>query len=61
MSISLYSVTPGSYKSYHATSDVIHWLRSGKSVICNFPINARKYYKRGKLGDFQFVQKKIDQ
>lgn len=56
MSISLYSGTPGSYKSYHATFDIVRWLRSGKSVICNFPVDARKYYKRGSLGDFQFIQ-----
>ncbi len=39
MSIWLYSGTPGSYKSYHAVKDVIDWLRSGKNVICNFPVD----------------------
>lgn len=56
MSISLYSGTPGSYKSYHATSDVLSWLRRGKNVVANFPISTDKYFhKRGKLGVFSFV------
>lgn len=42
MSIWLYSGTPGSYKSYHAVKDVISWLRSGKNVICNFPVDFAK-------------------
>lgn len=44
MSIWLYSGTPGSYKSYHAVKDVISWLKSGKNVICNFPVD---YYRLG--------------
>lgn len=56
MAISLYSGTPGSYKSYHATSDVVTWLGRGKNVIANYPVNANKYYnKRKKLGIFKFV------
>ncbi|MBQ9673198.1 MAG: hypothetical protein IJV39_01075 [Ruminococcus sp.] len=55
MAISLYSGTPGSYKSYHATADIIQWLGRGKNVIANFPVNARKYYKkRKKIGNFVF-------
>ncbi len=42
MSIWLYSGTPGSYKSYHAVKDVISWLKSGKNVICNFPVDFAK-------------------
>lgn len=56
MAISLYSGTPGSYKSYHATSDVVQWIGRGKNVIANYPVNASKYYnKRKKLGVFKFV------
>lgn len=56
MAISLYSGTPGSYKSYHATAEVISWLGKGKNVIANFPIDAHKYYRKGKkLGKFCFV------
>ncbi len=56
MAISLYSGTPGSYKSYHATNDVVTWLGRGKNVIANYPVDASKYYsKRKKLGLFKFV------
>lgn len=56
MAISLYSGTPGSYKSYHATADVVQWLGRGKNVIANYPVNVTKYYnKRKKLGVFNFV------
>lgn len=55
MAISLYSGTPGSYKSYHATAEVLSWLGRGKNVIANFPIDARKYYRhKKKLGKFVF-------
>lgn len=57
MAISLYSGTPGSYKSYHATADIIQWLGRKKNVIANFPVNASKYYrgrKLQKLGKFVF-------
>lgn len=37
--ISLYSGTPGSGKSFHATSDVFYRLRNKKNVITNFPIS----------------------
>lgn len=56
MSISLYSGTPGSYKSYHATAVILNWLGKGKNVIANFPIDAHKYYRKvKKLGKFCFV------
>ena len=57
MSISLYSGTPGSYKSYHATADIVQWLGRGKNVIANYPINVSKYYKGRRLkrlGKFVF-------
>lgn len=57
MAISLYSGTPGSYKSYHATADIISWLGAGKNVIANYPVNARKFYKNRKnLGKFIFLR-----
>lgn len=37
--IHLYSGTPGSGKSYHATEKIFYRLRSRKNVICNYPIN----------------------
>lgn len=55
MSIILYSGTPGSYKSYHATADVIAWLRSGRNVIANFCVDSSKYFKHRKVkGAFYF-------
>lgn len=56
MSIVLYSGTPGSYKSYNATREIISWLGRQKNVIANFPVNARKYYKNPKkrIGNFVF-------
>lgn len=44
--ISLYSGTPGSGKSYHATRDIYDWLRyKGGNVIANFPIKPIKKQK----------------
>lgn len=44
--ISLYSGTPGSGKSYHATKEIYEWLRyKGKNVIANFPIQPIKKQK----------------
>lgn len=59
MSISLYSGTPGSYKSYHAVSDILSWLSWGKNVIANFPVKYDTYFKPkklAKLGSFNFVR-----
>lgn len=39
MSITLYTGTPGSGKSYHAARDIVAWLKRGKPLIANFPIN----------------------
>lgn len=45
--ISLYSGTPGSGKSLHASRDIIRWCKRGKGVICNFPCTMEKV-KRAK-------------
>ena len=37
--ITLYSGTPGSYKSYHAVCDILNWLKSNRNVITNFPVD----------------------
>jgi len=37
--IFLYSGTPGSGKSLHAAKDIYHKLKSGGTVIANFPVN----------------------
>src|SRR5690554_2581391 len=37
--ISLYTGTPGSGKSLHAARDIVKRVRSGRKLICNFPIN----------------------
>ena len=48
MSISLYSGTPGSGKSYNAISQIIWALRLGKMVVANFPMQFnKKELKRG--------------
>lgn len=49
----LYSGTPGSGKSYHATKDVIFNLRHSTGVICNFPVNV-KAVRRAKA-HFEYV------
>lgn len=47
MSITLYSGTPGSGKSYHAACDIWSWLRrSDRGLITNFPLNGRILKKR---------------
>lgn len=56
MSVSLYSGTPGSYKSYHATAECISWLRAGRNVIANFPINPGKLVRGKKANNFYFVR-----
>ncbi len=37
--IHLYSGTPGSGKSFHATARIFNRLRSRRDVICNYPVN----------------------
>jgi zona occludens toxin (predicted ATPase) len=51
--IYLYSGTPGSGKSLHATADVKKKLRSGGNVIANFPIKIEKIH--GCKGKFYYV------
>lgn len=41
--IYLYSGTPGSGKSLHATQDIISYLRRGKPVIANYSLNLTEY------------------
>lgn len=37
----MYTGTPGSGKSIHAAQDVISWLKKGKDLIANYPINEK--------------------
>lgn len=53
MSISLLSGTPGSGKSLHAVSDGLDWLKLGRNLITNFPLDWHKRLKKIK-GDYQF-------
>lgn len=39
MSITLYTGTPGSGKSFHAAKDIERRMRRGGTLICNFPVN----------------------
>lgn len=40
--ITLYSGTPGSYKSYHAVCDILNWLKSNRNVITNFSVDYQR-------------------
>ena len=53
VAIYLYSGTPGSGKSLRATYKIIQWLRKGKNVIANFPIDM-DYFKGKKVGNFTY-------
>lgn len=44
--IYLYTGTPGSGKSFHASSEIFYGLRSGNTYICNFPINLQVVKKK---------------
>ena len=55
MAISLYSGTPGSYKSYHAVKEAITWLKLGRNLITNFPLNYKKRIKRPIKGVYECV------
>lgn len=48
--ISLYSGTPGSGKSLHCAYKIIDFIKMGKPVIANFPID-EQYFNRGKHRD----------
>lgn len=43
--IYLYSGTPGSGKSLHQAKDIYHWLRRGRTCICNFDIRVENIPK----------------
>ncbi len=45
MAIWLYTGTPGSGKSYHAARDIVHRLKKGGALICNFPVNEKAVKK----------------
>ena len=54
MSIFMFTGTPGSYKSYHSTEDIISYLKSGKNVISNYPVNYQNVLKNIK-GEFIYI------
>ena len=39
--VSTYTGTPGSGKSLHCADKILFYLKHGKNVICNFPINEK--------------------
>ena len=53
--ISLYSGTPGSYKSYHAVQRSLIWLATGGNLITNFPLNYKNKLKRPIKGVYECV------
>lgn len=54
--IQLYTGTIGSGKSYHALEDIITWLKKGKHVIANFPINFTEgMLNRGYADRFMYI------
>lgn len=55
MSVFLYSGTPGSGKSLRAAYKIINWMRSGRSVIANFPIDEGYFKKCKKVGTFTYL------
>ena len=55
MAISLYSGTPGSYKSFHAVKESLEWLRRGKNLITNFPLNYKNKLRRPIKGVYECV------
>ncbi len=48
MSIMLYTGTPGSGKSYHAAREIVSWLRRGKPLVANFPVDVTAAKKKCK-------------
>ena len=44
--VSTYTGTPGSGKSLHCADKILFYLKQGKRVICNFPINENMIKKR---------------
>lgn len=57
MSVTLYTGTPGSGKSYHVISDIMYHLHFGKPVIANFQLNfsAIKNEKKRKKYQDNFI------
>lgn len=53
--IFLYSGTPGSFKSYHAVAESLDWLRMGRNLITNFPLDYKKKIRKPIKGDYQFL------
>ena len=53
MAITLMSGTPGSGKSLHAVFEALDWLKLGRNLITNFPLDWHKKLKKIK-GDYQF-------
>lgn len=53
MAITLMSGTPGSGKSLHAVAEGLDWLKLGRNLITNFPLDWHKKLKKIK-GDYQF-------
>lgn len=53
MSITLNSGTPGSGKSLHAVAEGLDWLKLGRNLITNFPLDWHKKLRKIK-GDYQF-------
>jgi zona occludens toxin len=50
MSLYFYSGKPGSGKSLHAARVIDQWVRQGKNVITNFPINENFWDRRREKG-----------
>ena len=55
MAIELYSGTPGSYKSYHAVKECISWLKLGRNLITNFPLNYKNKLKTPIKGVYECI------
>lgn len=49
MAIELYTGTPGSGKSYHAALRIVRWLKRGKRLVANFPVNEKAAKERCKV------------
>ena len=49
--LSLFSGTPGSGKSYHATEWIDFYLKRGRNVICTYPFKCNNKH----FGEFQYI------
>ena len=52
--LELYSGTPGSGKSYHATERIYYSLLCGRNIIANFPVTMPKTFRKVK-GEFLYL------